>query len=102
MRYTPFVEASSGKILEENGLRAPAAGDRIWEKDRPLRLRQRVVIILASVAVTAAAWVLALFPRLIERVYTDVIAQIIGRALGRAASLVPFSVAEALMAVLVL
>ena len=96
------MEVSSDKTSETDEPKAPAGGDRIWEKDRPLRLRRRVAIILASVAVTAAAWVLALFPRVIERVYTDVIGQLIGRALGRAASLVPFSVAEALMAVLVL
>ncbi len=57
---------------------------------------------LVAVAMPLAVWVLALFPGAVESIYTDCIGQYVGRALARVSSLVPFSLAETLMVVIVL
>jgi len=57
---------------------------------------------LAAGAMPLAVWVLGRFPGAVENIYTDRIGQYVGRALARVSSMVPFSLAETLMVVLVL
>jgi len=102
MQYTRRVETPADRTPETQGLKIPSPEDRTREKDRLFHLRWRLAVILAGVAVSISVWVLALFPRVVERVYTDLIGQSIARALGRVSSLAPFSVAEALLIVLIL
>ena len=70
------------------------------ERDRPLRLKRRVAIMLAGVLVAALFWVASAFPRAVETLYTNFLGQIVARALGAISAVAPFSVAEAMIAFL--
>jgi hypothetical protein len=96
------VENSFNATRESKGPATPSDAKKTWDEDRGLRLKRRAVVMLAAGAMPLAVWVLGRFPGAVENIYTDRIGQYVGRTLARVSSMVPFSLAETLMVVLVL
>lgn len=71
-------------------------------KDRRLRVRWRVTVMLAGVAVVALAQILDATPRVVDAVYSEGVGPWIGLTLAKVSSLTPFSLVEVVAGVLVL
>lgn len=72
------------------------------EQDRPLRMGRRGGLFIAGALMPLLAWAAARFPNAVERFYTNAVGQWIARGLAAVSGLVPFSVAEVLIVLLLL
>lgn len=80
------------------GIRHPAGAwsgkRRPLPEDQPLRAALRVSLLVAGCAMPLITMFFAKYPGTVERIYTDLIGQIIARTLTRISGFLPFSVIE--------
>lgn len=72
------------------------------QKDRRLRVKWRLAVMLAAVTIVALAQMLTAAPGLVDEVYSEGVGPWIGLSLARVSSLAPFSLVELVAGVLAL
>ncbi|HUW61435.1 MAG TPA: DUF3810 domain-containing protein [Candidatus Bathyarchaeia archaeon] len=80
----------------------PPSNPPAFDKDRRLRIRWRLVVMLAGVIMVALAQVLDATPRVVDAVYSEGVGPWIGLTLARLSNLAPFSLVEVVAGLLVL